>query len=174
MEGRKELNAGSRVRVTLEDGLQFEGLVFCHSVEDGLLVLEEGDDRDREHHDMRFVTCKSIKSCEEIEAAPKNIDLSLPSISQKAILEKEKRAMKREEENLKRIGAHASPEEQQMFDRLFKLYGSEWRGTSIYLPSIDVTIRGPPYTSDTCSGSDATALARIKKIVSNIIAEQKM
>ena len=166
-EQLKELSVGARVRVTTATESTCEGRLFCYEAAAGILVLEEGDERDREHHDIRMISTAGLKKIEVISPAPEKLDLALPSITPESVVEKERRARKREEENLKRVADFASPAQQHLFDKLYIMYGSEWKGKDMYIPTVGVTI-SPPYSSECCSGSDKQALARIKKIVKNI------
>ena len=94
----KTLAVGTPVRVTTATGAVCEGRVFCYEAESEILVLEEGDERDRGHHDIRMISGAGVKKVEVLGEAPANLDVALPNISTKSVLEKEKRASAREEE----------------------------------------------------------------------------
>lgn len=107
------------------------------------------------------------------------LKVSLPSVSRKALEEREKRALKLAEESFSHINQRASPEGQKIFDKLLKACNEVvWKGESILvLKEIRVD---PPYTADKCSlinngtsgGLDEHSLERVKKIVKSASATQ--
>lgn len=116
-------------------------------------------------------------SANEIES----LSAPLPSVSRRALEERERRALKLAEESLSHINRKASPAGQAVFDRLLKACNEvSWRGTSIVvLHQIRVD---PPYGADDCrligeAESEAAArlhegsLDRVKKIVTSAPGE---
>eukprot|EP00571_Detonula_confervacea_P015053 CAMPEP_0172309312 /NCGR_PEP_ID=MMETSP1058-20130122/9641_1 /TAXON_ID=83371 /ORGANISM="Detonula confervacea, Strain CCMP 353" /LENGTH=212 /DNA_ID=CAMNT_0013021909 /DNA_START=145 /DNA_END=783 /DNA_ORIENTATION=- len=117
-------------------------------------------------------------------AGVSNLDelkVPLPSVSRKALEEREKRAIRLAEESFSHINQKASPEGQKIFDKLLKACNEVvWKGESILvLKEIRVD---PPYTADNCSliinngansgGLDEHSLERVKKIVKSAATTQ--
>lgn len=104
------------------------------------------------------------------------LKVPLPSVSRKALEERERRALRLAEESFSHINQKASPEGQKIFDKLLKACNEVvWKGESILvLKEIRVD---PPYTADKCSlinisggGLDEHSLERVKKIVKSASA----
>jgi len=103
--------------------------------------------------------------------------LPLPSVSKKALEERERRAIRLAEEGLRHINQKASPEGQAVFHRLVKACNEVvWRGESIIvLNQIRVD---PPYGKEDCKlisgggGLNEGSLDRVKMIVAAAVSER--
>mmetsp|Transcript_19288 Transcript_19288/g.29304 ORF Transcript_19288/g.29304 Transcript_19288/m.29304 type:complete len:239 (+) Transcript_19288:140-856(+) len=105
------------------------------------------------------------------------IGAPLPTVTKKALEEREKRAIRLAEESFTHINEKATPEGQATFDRLLKACNQVvWRGESILV--LNQVRVDPPYGKDHCKliqateGKDSTGLSkssleRVKRIVSS-------
>uniref|UniRef100_A0A6U6HBK7 AD domain-containing protein n=1 Tax=Odontella aurita TaxID=265563 RepID=A0A6U6HBK7_9STRA len=136
----------------------------------GGAAAEEGGTETKAVEEKRGVS-STAPTAAEIES----LSVPLPSVSRRALEERERRALKLAEESLSHINRKASPAGQAVFDRLLKACNEvSWKGTSIIvLHQIRVD---PPYGAGDCrmiraSESEAAArlhegsLERVKKIV---------
>ena len=163
---------------------KIQGLVYCTDELSKSIVIKQSLNYTTLASDIRIINASCVKEKKIISESPKtksnngiastadtNIEL-LPNVNKKALLEKEKRAIKLAEESLRHINSKASPAGQAVFDRLLKACNEvAWSGESIIvLSQIKVD---PPYSSDNCkliyTGGDVNlnegSLERVKRIV---------
>lgn len=176
------------------------GVVYCTDEVSNSIVLRKSLVHTTLASEVRMINAACVKSRKRIEEGDKEgggaesaaakkeggggavtaaeieaLSVPLPSVSRKAVEERERRALKLAEESLSHINRKASPIGQSVFDRLLKACNEvSWKGNSIIvLHQIRVD---PPYGAEDCqliraAGNEAEArlhegsLERVKKIV---------
>jgi len=93
----------------------------------------------------------------------------LPAVDEKKIEEKEKKALEKAKEERKQYNPDATLEGRVIYNEMNRRVGCEWRGTSIFIPNLSITI-DPPYTAESCRGGDEKSLDWIKSTVRLIIS----
>jgi len=183
--------ANSILELTLSpNGEVVKGLVYCTDEISNSIVIKKSLEYTTLASEYRIINASSVKTKKIIAAeAPKSkvdeegkpilgndgsdvmeVFLPLPNVSKKNIEEREKRALYLAQEGMKHINQKATPEGQQVFDRLLKACNEvKWAGESIIvLGNIKVD---PPYKSENClllkSGGvkHEGSLDRVKRIV---------
>ena len=150
--------------LTLHNSETISGEVYCTDPSADLVVLQD------QLGGIRMVSISSITESKQVKEAP-NDPISSTNVThvKKMLEEREKRAIKLAQENLRNINPKASPKGQAVFDRLLKACNEVvWKGESIIvLNQIQVD---PPYSQETCkplpsSSSVRGSLDRVQKIV---------
>lgn len=154
---------------TLQNGEVVKGQVYCTDPISNIVVLQD--------HSLKNITMVSMSSVQKSkqlqEATTRVVEPSATEIThtKKALLEREKRAIKMAQESLLRLNPKASPKGQAVFDRLLKACNEVvWQNESIIvLHTIQVD---PPYNQENCKllqpGSGQGSLDRVQKIVAAV------
>ena len=151
--------------LTLQNGETVSGEVYCTDPSSNVVVLQD------QLGGIHMVTVSSITESKQLEEAPNDATISSTNVThvKKILEEREKRAIKLAQENLRNINPKASPKGQAVFDRLLKACNEVvWKGESIIVMNqIQVD---PPYSQETCSKlpsstSAGGSLDRVQKIV---------
>lgn len=167
-------------------GETVRGLVYCTDETSNSIVLRKSLPYTTLTSEITVINASCVTERRALDAAkdeaaarelagtsdPDEIGAPLPSVSRRALEERERRAIRLAEESLSQVNQRASPEAQKIFDKLLKACNEVvWtRGESILvLKEIRVD---PPYAAENCSlinaaggGLDAHSLERVKKIV---------
>jgi len=175
--------ANSILELTLiPNGEVVKGLVYCTDEISNSIVLKKSLNYTTLASEIRVINASCIKTKKIIAAqAPMKkedssvgetleVAIPLPNVTKKSMDEREKRAIMLAQESLKHINQKATPEGQEVFDRLLKACNEvKWNGESIIvLNNIKVD---PPYHSANCkllkSGGvkHEGSLERVKRIV---------
>jgi len=112
---------GEEVKLHLEDGNIFSGIVFSIDRKLDCLVLEEPHPQSTLKRDVRIVKLSLIKNIESINPAPSKVD-DLPAITVEQAEQREKEAIAKAKAELAKIGQNVTPEAQALFDALCKTY----------------------------------------------------
>jgi len=167
-----DLAIASTVRVTMKDGSTFEGEVFLHEPETSLLVLEVPHPQSTIKKDVRMLNLGSVEKTEVLVPADASAPVpELPAQPLDVVEARESESLEAAKLANQRIGDGVSPEAQQLFNTLCKTLECRWEGQSIVELKLNVRIN-PPYTPENIVGEDATALARMRKIVARIQANE--
>lgn len=174
------------VELTLSpDNDKIRGLIYCTDQTSQSIVLKRSLIHTTLSSEITVINASAVVSKRTIDTEKEGqtaeeimgggnykeeLKLPLPNVNQKALEERERRAIRMAEESFSHINQKATPEGQKIFDKLLKACNEvQWRGTSIVvLKEIRVD---PPYSAENCSlitdngGLDAHSLVRVKKIV---------
>jgi len=99
-------------------------------------------------------------------APPEGAPAALPHVPEAVLAKREAEGLKRAQRRAERVQAGVSEQAQILFNTLDKTYSLSWRGQDM-VTELGITIK-PPYTPESCTGKDAAALERIKKVVMTI------
>eukprot|EP00536_Pseudo-nitzschia_multiseries_P010413 jgi/Psemu1/297562/fgenesh1_pm.318_\ len=159
----------SQWEFTLKNGQVVKGEIYCTDPMSEMVVIRDAE------NGIRMISVSSIESESRQESNGNESTIDLNNFDyvhlKKAMEEREKRALRLAQENLKHLNPKAGNKGQIVFDRLLKACNDVvWREESIVvLGSIGVD---PPYTQADCKILKPTgkqgSLDRVQKIVSSI------
>lgn len=160
-----EVLVGAVVQLRTTLGESIEGTVFALEPQAELLVLQEKSSAipvaGRPRHNIRLLNVGSITDVQVVGRV--DLDDKLPYVNVAKVKQREEKAITRAREAAARIGVSVTPEAQKIFDALSKTLPCVWRGEQILVMNEVLIV--PPYKVESCSGENASTLARIRVVV---------
>ena len=110
-----------------------------------------------------WIKCSVVRNLSVSAVSPMNIDaLSLPALDLHTLEEQAKKADESFRKNISSIGVGVTREAQVIFDALSKTMPCVWSQDKIVCYSVTIS---PPYTNETCEGTELNELERVRKVL---------
>lgn len=110
-----------------------------------------------------WIKCSAVRSLAVSAVSRETSDFSsLPVLDVATMEARAKKSDEKFHESAPSIGIGVTREAQEIFNSLSKTMPCVWRGTDIVCFGVKIS---PPYTSESCQGSDSSELDRVRKVL---------
>jgi len=129
-----------------------------------LKFIEEPHPQSTLKQDVRLIKLSLVEKVEKLQGS-RAVE-AVPALSGDVVRRRLQEGLDKAAKVEQRTGKGVSDQAQRLFNALDKTYSLRWDGPNI-VSELGIVIK-PPYTADSCTGKDAAALSRFKKIVESI------
>eukprot|EP00178_Gracilaria_changii_P024216 TRINITY_DN73004_c0_g1_i1.p1 TRINITY_DN73004_c0_g1~~TRINITY_DN73004_c0_g1_i1.p1 ORF type:complete len:199 (+),score=33.79 TRINITY_DN73004_c0_g1_i1:33-629(+) len=154
------------VKTIFEEEIEAEILSYDHFTNTLVLIQPGSNQHSVVKNNFKLLRTSAIQQVKLLETAkPNSLSTSFEpnTVSLKSVQSREEKVLKEMKEEAKKIGVGVTKEGQEIFNALEKTVPCKWEDKNIVV--FDTIKIEPPYDVANCSGSDHTALERVKKVL---------